>query len=116
MVVLEDEPLVINGKLVMPGLFQLHDQEGLHLADGIRLCKANNAIPGLPEFCCDAASAGWEVATIMRVVREGMVDSGLYCRAEIERFLPRLEAIAWNHAMGFKWENALAEIQEESNG
>ena len=98
MAVIEGELLVIEGKPVMPGLFQLHDQEGLHLADGIRQCQTNNAIPGLPEFCCDAISAGWKIDRIMRVVRQGMIDSGLYCKAEIEGFLPRLESIAWTHA------------------
>ena len=97
--IMVDEPRVIEGKLGMPGLFQLHDQHGLALAGSIRLCRENGAIPGLPEFCCDAIDAGWQCDMIMRVLREGLIDSGLYSTTGIDGVLPRLQAIAWRHAV-----------------
>ncbi len=57
------------------GLFRLHDEIGLSLADSLIECKKRGWQPCLGQFRADALKAGWASATIDQMISVAIADA-----------------------------------------
>lgn len=64
-----------DGKVVVSGLFMMHDTMGLPLADIFSLSAEKNLQPSFPHFYDEAIEAGWRHKTIILRLREALADS-----------------------------------------
>jgi len=67
---------VFREKKYMDDLFRASDQEGIPLADTLRMCQSKQIIPCLEQFVFDAIKGGWTAEKARSRIREACADSG----------------------------------------
>ena len=68
------------GRPIIAGLFRLHDEIGLHLADATVKVLGMGMLPSFSDFAANALSAGWRrerVEAVFSEVRHDVSDAGL---------------------------------------
>ena len=68
--------ITAEGKMVIAGVFAMHDTFGFLLADSLMAAKTRGYEISLPSFVADAIVAGWKKNRAIQKVKEALNDIG----------------------------------------
>lgn len=77
--------MTADGRMVVGGLFAMHDTHGIPLTVSVALCQEMGHVPGFYDFVCMALKSTWSPHRIRRVVEEAASDNGLDVAAVLGR-------------------------------
>lgn len=81
----------VDNKLVVGGVFYLYDSLGLPLCNILDMLNGKGWVPAWDIFLQDALDSGWKLDTILRRVKEGLVD--IYDKQKTTRIMDNIEII-----------------------